>query len=511
MAAKFEKTRYPGIYKRGSSYVLTYRVGGKQRKESCRTLEEARKKKAARQAAIDAGEFQEKTRVTFADFAREWVERYQGRGRGFRESTRDDYRRLLNTYAIPYFDGRLRRKLSAVQPRDIANFVGWLCDAKAQAEHQYELDRGRALAVVRERIEEAEAKLEEARRTGDPAAVGQAERDLDWARKRRPRVPKKPDEEVAGAERALADIRLTGDPQKIEKAERRLAKARKRTEKHLSDSTIRNALNPIRALYSTAVAEGLVRFNPTAKVALPDRPSVDEDDHDDEVRPFTREQLKMVLQLAPERHRLLLRFLAATGLRISEAVALQWRHLHLDGSRPHVKVRRALVRGRVHPPKSRHGRRDVPLDPALVDALRRHHRETEWPEADHPVFASTVGGPLQVNNLRRRQLAPLFQEIDAPWASFHSFRHTYTSLLIARGENIVRISRLLGHHSAAFTLSVYAHLLPDDAAAPLDLGAELSGVRTAWEHDPAETHRNGAAPAPTDPASEAEITDGDEL
>jgi integrase len=350
MAARFERTRYPGIYKRGSSYVLTYRVGGKQKKESCKTLEEARKKKAARQAAIDAGEFQEKTRVTFAEFAREWVERYQGRGRGFRESTRDDYRRLLNTYAIPYFDGRLRRKLSAVQPRDIANFVGWLCDAKAQAEHQYELDRERALAVVRERIEEAEAKLEEARRTGDPA--GQADKDLDWARKRRPRVPKKPDEEVAGAERALADIRLTGAPQKIEKAERRLAKARKRTEKHLSDSTIRNALNPIRALYSTAVAEGLVRFNPTAKVALPDRPSVDDDDHDDEVRPFTREQLKMVLEFAPERHRLLLRFLAATGLRISEAVALQWRHLQLDGSRPHPRCA-ARSFGGVCTPRSR--------------------------------------------------------------------------------------------------------------------------------------------------------------
>ena len=89
MAAKFEKTRYPGIYKRGSSYVLTYRVGGRQRKESCRTLEAARKKKAARQAAIDAGEFQEATRLTFREYAEEWVERYLGRrGRGFRPSTR---------------------------------------------------------------------------------------------------------------------------------------------------------------------------------------------------------------------------------------------------------------------------------------------------------------------------------------------------------------------------------------------------------------------------------------
>jgi hypothetical protein len=38
----------------------------------------------------------------------------------------------------------------------------------------------------------------------------------------------------------------------------------------------------------------------------------------------------------------------------------------------------------------------------------------------------------------------------------------------------------LGHHSAAFTLSVYAHLLEEDQAPPLDLGETLnSGLRTA--------------------------------
>ena len=47
---------------------------------------------------------------------------------------------------------------------------------------------------------------------------------------------------------------------------------------------------------------------------------------------------------------------------VSELVALQWRHLRLDGSEPAVRVRRAIVRGRDHPPKSRNGRRNVPLE-----------------------------------------------------------------------------------------------------------------------------------------------------
>jgi hypothetical protein len=42
MAAKLEKTKTPGIFKRGSRYVFSYRVDGKQRWESSRTLDEAR-------------------------------------------------------------------------------------------------------------------------------------------------------------------------------------------------------------------------------------------------------------------------------------------------------------------------------------------------------------------------------------------------------------------------------------------------------------------------------------
>jgi hypothetical protein len=37
----------------------------------------------------------------------------------------------------------------------------------------------------------------------------------------------------------------------------------------------------------------------------------------------------------------------------------------------------------------------------------------------------------------------------------------------------VQISRLLGHHSPSFTLSVYAHLMDEGSGGPLDLGFDL--------------------------------------
>src|SRR5580698_9721669 len=121
MAAKLEKTQTPGIFKRGSRYVWSYRVDGKQRWESARTLDDARKAKQAKATDINRGENQEASRMTLHAYAAEWVERYIGRRRGgFREATRDEYRRQLQqyVYACPAFPVKL--KLTEVNPPRVA-------------------------------------------------------------------------------------------------------------------------------------------------------------------------------------------------------------------------------------------------------------------------------------------------------------------------------------------------------------------------------------------------------
>lgn len=370
MAAKAERTRTPGIFKRGSRYVFSYRVNGKQRWESCRTLEEARRAKAARQTDIGRGEFEERSRVTLREYATDWIGRYHGRGRrGFREQTRDDYRRQLDQYVFRYFPDRTR--LTDVSPSAVAGFVGWLCDPSKQD--------GRDLA----------------------------------------------------------------------------------------DSTIRNIMAPLRACLGTAVREGLIRSNPARDIDLPHRPTVESEEED--VRPLTREQLSMFLRVVHPQHQLFFELLATTGLRISEAIALEWRHLQLDGSAPCVKVRQRIVRGELGLPKSRHSRRDIPIGSELVDALRRRRANSEGPDDADPVFHTTTGTVLAPNNLSRRVLKPAAEEAGAPWAGFHTFRHTCASMLFAEGRNAVQVQRWLGHHSPAFTLATYVHLLDGDIGDPLDL------------------------------------------
>src|SRR4051812_25087877 len=103
MPAPMVKTKTPGIFRRGSRYVVVYRVDGRQRKESARTLEEARALKRTREGARDRGELRQSNgTVSFRAACDEWL-RYVEHDRQRRPSTLRDYRNVVNGYLLPEF------------------------------------------------------------------------------------------------------------------------------------------------------------------------------------------------------------------------------------------------------------------------------------------------------------------------------------------------------------------------------------------------------------------------
>ena len=312
------KTKTPGVFKRIDGkgrtigYACVYRSAGRQRKRHARTYEEARRIKRGSETDRDRGELQERATITFLHYLDEWVERYRGQGRrGFRENTREEYRRLIRAFAHRYFPRKL--KLTDVSTYGLARYLDWLADEEEQG-------------------------------------------------------------------------------------------------KRLGDRTIANATMPLRAALATAKREGLIRHNPAQGLAMPQREQILEE----EVKVFSREQLAAVLAMAPERHRLLFELLAATGLRISEAIALQRLHFQLEDGEPEVCVRRAIVRKRIEPPKSKYGRREVRLPAPLAAKLRVHLATQPDQDSTALAFPSESGGALDPSNLRRRVLKPLVEELRRP-------------------------------------------------------------------------------------------------
>ena len=114
--ATMERTRTPGIYKRGGRYVVVWRHRGRQHKSFHRSYEEAREAKGQRQA----GDRRPSSREPFEDYALAWVDSYRGRtARGLSERTRSTYRRDLKRWVIPYFRGY---RLDEVEPPDVRGF-----------------------------------------------------------------------------------------------------------------------------------------------------------------------------------------------------------------------------------------------------------------------------------------------------------------------------------------------------------------------------------------------------
>jgi integrase len=261
--------------------------------------------------------------------------------------------------------------------------------------------------------------------------------------------------------------------------------ARSLADRGLAPNTVRVVFAPLRALLATAVEEGLIRHNPAIGLRLAGG------ERRTAPKALAPEELIALIAQMPEgMPRLLVRFLAATGLRAGEVKALMW--ADLDVAERRIRIERRLYRGRTDAPKSRYGVRVIPVSRDMAHDLAAHRLATPFSNDGDPIFANTAGSPLDANNFSARVLKPAAERAGVPWASFHTFRHTCASNLMRAGVTPKQVQVWMGHHSAAFTMTTYAHLLPDDLpdGDVLDRFVSDPGV-TRVSPQATETDRNG--------------------
>lgn len=151
-----------------------------------------------------------------------------------------------------------------------------------------------------------------------------------------------------------------------------------------------------------------------------------------------------------------------SGLRLSELLGLTWRDVDFAGGFIHVRKQLDRGGGRVAPKPSQ-AVRDVVLMPALGRVLRGHRLRSPFSAEGDFVFSSSRGTPLNYRNVERRGLdaAATRASLNGPGRPklrLHDARHTFASLLIAEGLDVVTVSRQLGYASPDISLRVYANL-----------------------------------------------------
>ena len=163
---------------------------------------------------------------------------------------------------------------------------------------------------------------------------------------------------------------------------------------------------------------------------------------------------------ANETYRLVVLFLAYTGVRFGEMAALRVARLDLRRNRAVIVESVTPVQGHglVWGSTKTHQRREVPI-PRFLTAELAEHLEGKSP--DDLVFAGIRNGqPLRVSTFRTAFSAAA-GAIGVPDLHPHQLRHTAASLAIASGADVKVVQQMLGHSSATMTLDTYGHLFED--------------------------------------------------
>jgi len=155
--------------------------------------------------------------------------------------------------------------------------------------------------------------------------------------------------------------------------------------------------------------------------------------------------------------------LLTSGLRLGEALGLEWRDVDFSGHRLAVRQSLTEVGGSVElgATKTRGSRRSVDLGTVALEALGR--RRAAWSAEGHEsplIFSTLKGTPLRRSNVRRSHFEPILARAGIERLTIHGLRHAMTSFGIAAGVAPKVLAERLGHSTVKLTEDRYAHVLP---------------------------------------------------
>jgi len=236
----------------------------------------------------------------------------------------------------------------------------------------------------------------------------------------------------------------------------------KKVAKGYSPSTVTHIKNAISGVLNLAIDDETISINPAHKLGKIFKTQ----DRKLKTDPLTRQEVKILLDTLKQHyqwyHPIALTF-ARTGLRLGEALGLQWGDIDLNGG--FLMVRRNISRNRIETPKSGKIRR-VDMSKQLSFNLKqlKHDRKIErlkrgWEKVSEWVFLNQDGERLESWRFQRVFNAAL-DKAELRKVRVHDLRHAYASALIQDGESLAYVRDQLGHHSIKLTVDVYGHLVP---------------------------------------------------
>ncbi len=188
-------------------------------------------------------------------------------------------------------------------------------------------------------------------------------------------------------------------------------------------------------------------------------------------KPFTQSERKKILDAFASHHLYshyysFVYVLFALGLRVSEAIGLQWKDVDLQ--KRIITISESLSRSpsgkssgeqRIRKTTKTGNVRQMPINDGLLSVFRLLKEQSKDIKDDSLIFLTKNDKPIDDHSFSQRIWKTVLRSIDIPYRPPYSARHTFASDAIENNLSVFQVSAMLGHSSSAMVIKTYGHML----------------------------------------------------
>ncbi|WP_137166768.1 site-specific integrase [Salinimonas lutimaris] len=218
------------------------------------------------------------------------------------------------------------------------------------------------------------------------------------------------------------------------------------SESSLSAKSINEARNVLNQIFKCAYQDEVIDKNPVERI---ERYKQDTK----EPKPFSKDEIKRILNALPVPYSQFFQFAFYTGLRTGELLGLRWEDLDLDREVAHIRVN--ITSGIEKAPKTAGSIRTVELHPVAIEAIQSLKTTIYIDNKRVFIDPKTMNDYKYADGLRKYVWKPTLEKLKITYRYPYQCRHTYASMMLSQGKNPMWVAKQMGHADWGMIRKVY--------------------------------------------------------